>query len=138
MANTQDKADKASGYALSFATNNVAGVLSVERIDGEFLKNIPLVNKDRYTGKHEYAVLGDDFQGGVLSVETILACNPKNIVVRVGPKEVPTAQERLNGIRSVLENKKSHLTCSKSNLIGFRIRKKHWIRYLKFIQIRIL
>lgn len=99
LANTQDKADKVSGYALSFASNNVVGVLSVEPIDGEFLKDIPLVNIDHFPGKHEYAVLGDNFQGGVLSVETILACNPQNILVMVGPKEVPTAQERLNGIR---------------------------------------
>ena len=62
LANTQDKADKVSGYALSFATNNVAGVLSVEPIDGEFLKNIPLVNIDRFPGKHEYAVLGTIFR----------------------------------------------------------------------------
>ncbi|RPA56953.1 LacI family transcriptional regulator [Aerococcus agrisoli] len=103
LANTQDKTDKVSEYALSFASNNVAGVLSVEPIDGDFLKNVPLVNLDRVPGKHEYAVFGDDFQGGVLSAETILACNPQNIVVMVGPREVPTAQERLNGIRSVLE-----------------------------------
>lgn len=103
LANTQDMESKVAEDAQSFASNNISGVLSVEPLESASLSGIPVVHFDRVVGKHEYAVLGDDFQGGVLSAQVILAGEPKRLVVMVEPKAVPTGEERLRGVQSVLD-----------------------------------
>ncbi|MBS4208154.1 LacI family DNA-binding transcriptional regulator [Bacillus sp. FJAT-50079] len=111
LCNVQDDFQKAKEYTNIFQRNNVAGIISAIEFHDELIINIPFVAIDRITGKEEYVVYSDDYQGGVLAAEAITKRNAKEILILSGPSHLIKSKERLQGMLSVLNecNVKYHL-----------------------------
>ncbi|SFH54935.1 LacI family DNA-binding transcriptional regulator [Pisciglobus halotolerans] len=97
LGNVQDDVEKEEEYLKIFEQNNIAGVLSAVQGSSKRLKNIPLVNLDRVESFEQYAVHTNDYQGGMLAAQAMADRDPKQVVIMVGPKEVPGSFERLAG-----------------------------------------
>ncbi|MGX7418372.1 LacI family DNA-binding transcriptional regulator [Carnobacterium gallinarum] len=106
LGNVQENMEKEKEYLKTFAQNNVAGVLSAINGGINKLGGIPFVMLDRVADEEEYGVHSNDFQGGQLAATAIAERNPHEIVVLVGPRNVPGSLERLRGIEEVLHARK--------------------------------
>ena len=105
LGNVQDNSDKISTYVRNFEQNNVAGLLSALPIEAEVTRSMPVVNLDRVSDRDKYIVHADDYQGGQIAGATIAARNPGRLIVMVGPHELQTAKDRLDGTLSILDQK---------------------------------
>ncbi|KAF3306238.1 MULTISPECIES: LacI family DNA-binding transcriptional regulator [Lactobacillales] len=105
LGNVQDSSDKVATYVRNFEQNNVAGLLSAVSIKAEEIRNIPVVNLDRISNRDKYMVHADDYQGGQIAGTTIAQRNPGQLIVMVGPQNLQTAKDRLDGTLSVLNQK---------------------------------
>ena len=103
LGNVEDDEEKEKEYLKIFAQNNIAGVISAVKGDGKDLRNMPFVMLDRVESNRDFAVHSDDYTGGMLAAEAIAKRNPKEIVIMVGPKEVPSSAIRLAGNEKVLK-----------------------------------
>ena len=110
LGNVQEDMAKEQDYLKAFMQNNVAGILSA--VDGgtSNLKEIPFVLLDRVATKKEYAVHGNDFEGGILAAKKIAEGSPKEIVLLVGPKSIKGSVERLKGSVSVFKRGKLNVS----------------------------
>ena len=102
LCNVEDDAQKAMEYVRTFQRNNVAGIISAIEIENGLNLDLPFVTIDRVTGREEYVVYSDDYQGGVLAAKEIKKRNPKEILVLSGPRHSIIANDRLRGIFDVL------------------------------------
>lgn len=102
LGNVEDNLEKENSYVKFFSQYNISGVLSA----AEGIKNkhsdVPYVLLDRAYGKENYSVSTDDVKGGILAADAIIQRKPKNVIVMVGPREVPGASDRLSGNLKVL------------------------------------
>lgn len=103
LGNVEDDLEKEKEYLKIFAQNNIAGVISAVKGDVKNLRNMPFVMLDRVESNRDFAVHSDDYTGGMLAAEAIAKRNPKEIVIMVGPKEVPSSALRLAGNEKVLK-----------------------------------
>lgn len=119
LGNVQDDPKKEEEYLKIFEQNNVAGVLSAVQGSSKRLQTTPLVTLDRVNSSEQYAVHTDDYQGGMLAAQAIAERSPKEIVIMVGPKEIPSSFERLAGSIRVL--KEQNLAYSLFQTKSFRL-----------------
>lgn len=103
LGNVEGDLEKENHYLKIFEQNNIAGVISAAQGNELNTSKIPLVFLDRMSGKENYSVHSDDFLGGQLAAEAILAGNPQKVVVMVGPKDVSASALRLAGNIDILE-----------------------------------
>lgn len=103
LGNVEGDLEKENHYLKIFEQNNIAGVISAAQGNELNTSKIPLVFLDRMSGKENYSVHSDDFLGGQLAAEAILAGNPQKVVVMVGPKDVSASALRLAGNVDILE-----------------------------------
>lgn len=103
LGNVEDDLDKEKDYLKIFSQNNIAGVISAVHGNLNDLQNMPFVLLDRVESDQNFAVHSDDYTGGMMAAEAIIARNPKEIVIMVGPKEVPSSAVRLAGNQKVLQ-----------------------------------
>ena len=102
LGNVQGDLEKEKEYLKIFAQNNVAGVLSAVQGNTKELNGIPIVLLDRVNNETDYAVHTDDLHGGELAAQAIVERQAKNIVIMVGPKDIPSSHDRLAGNLKVL------------------------------------
>ncbi|MBM6615156.1 LacI family DNA-binding transcriptional regulator [Desemzia sp. RIT804] len=105
LGNVQDDVTKEEEYLKIFEQNNIAGVLSAVQGSSKRTKTTPLVTLDRVESSEQFAVHTDDYQGGMMAAQAIAERTPNQVVIMVGPKEIPSSFERLAGsIRVLKEN----------------------------------
>lgn len=106
LGNVEDEAEKEAEYLRIFAQNNVAGVITAVQGDKKQLRDIPVVVLDRVDDDQQYSVHSDDYRGGQLAAEAILAGGPEKLVIMAGPQAVSGANARLAGNQDVLDQAK--------------------------------
>lgn len=105
LGNVEDDLEKEKDYLKIFLQNNIAGVISAVQGDAKEIKKMPFVTLDRVESDRNLAVHSDDYTGGMLAAETIADRDPKEIVIMVGPKDVPSSAMRLAGNEKVLQER---------------------------------
>lgn len=105
LGNVEDDVEKEKEYLKIFSQNNIAGVISAVQGDAKELNNMPFVMLDRVESNRNFAVHSDDYTGGMLAAEAIADRDPKEIVIVVGPKKVPSSAMRLAGNEKVLQER---------------------------------
>ncbi|SIO18472.1 transcriptional regulator, LacI family [Carnobacterium alterfunditum] len=105
LGNVEDDLEKEKDYLKIFLQNNIAGVISAVQGDAKEIKKMPFVTLDRVESDRDLAVHSDDYTGGMLAAEVIADRDPKEIVIMVGPKDVPSSAMRLAGNEKVLKER---------------------------------
>ncbi|WP_373470907.1 LacI family DNA-binding transcriptional regulator [Carnobacterium alterfunditum] len=105
LGNVEDDLEKEKDYLKIFLQNNIAGVISAVQGDAKEIKKMPFVTLDRVESDRDLAVHSDDYTGGMLAAEVIADRDPKEIVIMVGPKDVPSSAMRLAGNEKVLQER---------------------------------
>ncbi|WP_035052336.1 LacI family DNA-binding transcriptional regulator [Carnobacterium pleistocenium] len=103
LGNVEDDLEKEKDYLKIFLQNNIAGVISAVQGDVNKIKKMPFVTLDRVESDRDLAVHSDDYTGGMLAAEAIADRDPKEIVIMVGPKDVPSSALRLAGNEKILQ-----------------------------------
>lgn len=103
LGNVEDNPEKEAEYLKIFAQNNIAGVISAVQGQDKKIQNIPVVVLDRVDNEQQYSVHSDDYTGGQLAAQAVIAGEPENLVVMAGPKAVSGANARLAGNRKILD-----------------------------------
>ena len=104
FGNVEDQQEKEDTYVKFFSQYNISGILSAT--EGTKNKNVeshvPYVLLDRAYEQEDFSVVTDDIVGGKIAAQALLERNPKDIIVMVGPRDLPGANDRLSGALQVL------------------------------------
>ncbi|SJZ59165.1 transcriptional regulator, LacI family [Pilibacter termitis] len=100
LGNATDSEEQNQEYLLTFAKNNIGGILSTEKKTENI--NVPFVSIDRFYNDDDYAVFCNNYEGGKLAAEEILKTNFHKITLVKGPKTLKGAVDRFEGISEVL------------------------------------
>lgn len=119
LGNVEEDLEKEKDYLKIFSQNNIAGVISAVQGNTKDFQHMPFVLLDRVESDHEFAVHSDDYTGGMMAAETIITRNPKEIIIMMGPKEVPSSAVRLAGNQKVLQE--SHLNYHLFQTTSFKL-----------------
>ena len=121
LGNVEDDLEKEKDYLKIFAQNNIAGVISAVQGDIKDLQNMPFVLLDRVESDQNFSVHSDDYTGGMMAAEAIVSRDPKEIVIMVGPKEVPSSAARLAGNQKVLKDHQLDYQIFKTSSFKFEL-----------------
>jgi len=106
VCNSQDNKDRESKYLQVFQQYNIDGIILISntsRIRDYQDLAIPIIAIDHQLTEEIPSVTSNNFQGGVLAAEKLVACGCKKIIHFRGPSVLLTVQERTKGFKSVLE-----------------------------------
>lgn len=101
IGNSEDDQRKVDQYVAFFRQYNVSGIMTASELFATAAsESIPVVALDRFSlgQDDQYAVVTDDFKGGTLIAEAILATTFERIVILKGPDQLTNASQRLAGI----------------------------------------
>lgn len=110
FGNVEDNQDKEDAYVKFFSQYNISGVLSATEgtKNKNAQSNVPYVLLDRAHAEETYSVSTDDILGGAMAAQAIVDRKPKDVIVMVGPRELPGSNDRLSGALKVLNQSTVH------------------------------
>jgi DNA-binding LacI/PurR family transcriptional regulator len=106
ICNSQDDKERESKYLQVFHQYNIDGIILISnttRIHDYQSLSIPIVAIDHKLTEDIPSVTSNNFLGGRLAAEKLIACGCRKIIHFRGPSVLLTVQDRTNGFKSVLE-----------------------------------
>lgn len=106
ICNSQDDKERESKYLQVFHQYNIDGIILISnttRIQDYKSLSIPIVAIDHKLTEDLPSVTSNNFLGGRLAAEKLVACGCRKIIHFRGPSVLLTVQDRTNGFKSVLE-----------------------------------
>ncbi|MCI1985089.1 MAG: LacI family transcriptional regulator [Lactobacillus sp.] len=108
LLGSTDQREEFEDYLDKLLQNNVVGIISAVGLQPERTLKIPFVEVDRISGETGYSVTTNDYQGGQLIAQHLLATSSmQHIAIVKGPQRVDKSMNRLRGILDGLAKQKS-------------------------------
>ncbi|MGX6962397.1 LacI family DNA-binding transcriptional regulator [Vagococcus xieshaowenii] len=98
LANTSDSFDTLKQYVTTFNQNNVSGIITAVPIPDELVNRMTIVGIDRVYEGDFPKVLSDDYGGGQLIADHILATPFDKLLILPGDLDIPSSAERFKGL----------------------------------------
>jgi LacI family transcriptional regulator len=106
ICNSKDNKDRETKYLQVFKQYNIDGIILISnttRIQDYKSLGIPIIAIDHKLTEDVPSVTSDNYMGGKLAAEKLVAGGSKKIIHFRGPSVLLPVQERTNGFKSVME-----------------------------------